>query len=146
MARPRGGDWLLDEIARFRRDGIDIVVSLLEAHEVVELDLLEEADACLKAGVQFISFPIPDRGVPDSTHELLDLARSLADDLGESRNIAIHCRAGIGRASLLAATLMALGGVGVAEAFSRISDARGLAVPDTPEQVVWVGSVIGRFA
>ena len=32
-ARPRGGDWLEDEITGWRLAGIDIVVSLLESHE-----------------------------------------------------------------------------------------------------------------
>jgi hypothetical protein len=29
MARPRGGDWLIDEIKALRASGVDILVSLL---------------------------------------------------------------------------------------------------------------------
>jgi len=42
MPRPRAGDWLDDEIAGWKADGIDIVVSLLEANEVYELGLSQE--------------------------------------------------------------------------------------------------------
>jgi len=31
--RPRGGDWLADEAAGWRRAGLDVVVSLLENEE-----------------------------------------------------------------------------------------------------------------
>ena len=42
MPRPRGGDWLEDEVRSLQRSGVDVVVSLLERHEVEELDLQEE--------------------------------------------------------------------------------------------------------
>lgn len=39
MPRPRAGDWLEDEAQSWRRQGLDVVVSLLEDNEVAELDL-----------------------------------------------------------------------------------------------------------
>ncbi len=62
MARPRAGDWLDDEVAAWRDEGIDIVVSLLEPEEVAELGLLSEADLCRGRGMDFVAFPISDRG------------------------------------------------------------------------------------
>jgi hypothetical protein len=64
MGRPRNGDWLDDEISGWREEGIDIVVGLLEPKEVSELGLQGEADLCREQDIEFISFPIPDRGVP----------------------------------------------------------------------------------
>jgi hypothetical protein len=46
MPRPRAGDWLADEVAGWRAEGVDLVVSLLEPHEVAELGLGDEADLC----------------------------------------------------------------------------------------------------
>jgi hypothetical protein len=46
MARPRGGDWLFDEIKALRASGVDILVSLLTATEISEFDLAEEAACC----------------------------------------------------------------------------------------------------
>lgn len=57
MPRPRAGDWLDDEIAGWRGQGIDVVVSLLQGDEVEELGLQREPDLCHDAGMEFISFP-----------------------------------------------------------------------------------------
>jgi len=38
-ARPRGGDWLEDEIAAWRKAGADTVLSLLTPDEEQDLDL-----------------------------------------------------------------------------------------------------------
>jgi hypothetical protein len=46
MPRPRGGDWLEDEIRALRDAGVDVIVSLLEKHEIEELDLQHEPVYC----------------------------------------------------------------------------------------------------
>lgn len=46
MARPRGGDWLSDEMKDLHTSGVDILVSLLTDVEMGELDLAEEAAYC----------------------------------------------------------------------------------------------------
>jgi hypothetical protein len=81
--RPRGGDWLEDEAAGWRRAGLDVVVSLLENEEAAQLDLVHEGDAAERNGVEFISFPIPDRGVPTSPPAVLSLLRGIAGSLEE---------------------------------------------------------------
>lgn len=138
MPRPRGGDWLEDEIISLKRSEVDAVVSLLERAEIEELDIAEEESFCRAHGIVFYSFPIPDRNVPSSETETLNFAASLAKLLEEGKSIVIHCRQGVGRASLIAATVMILCGVLVNEIFQRIEIGRGCAVPDTPEQRDWV--------
>lgn len=64
MARPRAGDWLVDEMRALRTAGVDLVVSLLTDEAVRELGLEEEQGACEIVGLAFSSFPIPDRDVP----------------------------------------------------------------------------------
>jgi protein-tyrosine phosphatase len=138
MPRPRGGDWLEDEIRSLRNAGVDVLVSLLTGEEAQELDLTQEAALCARSGIEFLSFPVLDRDVParDSNTEAF-LAR-LAAKLVAKKSVVIHCRAGIGRSALLAASLLVRGGVAVDEAFKRIAAARGCAVPDTPKQYAWV--------
>ncbi len=63
MARPRGGDWLSDEIKALHACGVDILISLLTAPEVSELDLGEEAAFCASQGIVYLSFSILDQGV-----------------------------------------------------------------------------------
>ena len=138
MARPRAGDWLDDEIAGWKAEGVDVVVSLLEVEEVAELGLQREAELCRATGIRFVSFPIPDRGVPESQREAAELAESVAAEVAAGRSVAIHCRAGIGRSSVIAACALIHAGLGADAAFAAIARARGLSVPDTDEQRDWV--------
>ena len=75
VPRPRSCDWLNDEIAGWKAEGVDLVVGLLESEEVAELDLHSEAGLCDKHAIEFVSFPVPDRGVPSSRPAALALAR-----------------------------------------------------------------------
>ena len=103
MGRPRGWDWLEDEIVGLRQLGIGLVVSLLEADEESELGLIKEREICEKQGIQFISFPIKDRGVPSSLEDTAQLTDYLRKQLATGKKVVIHCRAGIGRSALVAA-------------------------------------------
>src|ERR1700735_4291060 len=94
MARPRAGDWLEDEVARWKRSGVGIVISLLERDEVDELGLAMEATLCRQNDIEFLSFPIPDRGLPKDADSAMSFAAYVAS---KGRSIVIHCRAGIGR-------------------------------------------------
>jgi protein-tyrosine phosphatase len=138
MARPRADDWLEMDIRDWKVSGIDVIVSLLEREEIVELGLRREAELCRSNGINFISFAIPDRGLPESRHAAAELAKSLATDLRNGRAVAIHCRAGIGRSSLIAACVLIYSGIEAEKALALIGSARGLIVPDTDEQRDWV--------
>jgi Cyclin-dependent kinase inhibitor 3 (CDKN3) len=138
MGRPRAGDWLDDEISGWRAQGIDIVISLLEQEEVSELGLQREAGLCRDQGMEFLSFPIPDRGVPQSLRDAVALARAVSTKIGEGSAIAVHCRAGIGRSSLIAACALVCSGSDPAAAFEVIGKARGVSIPDTEGQRDWV--------
>jgi protein-tyrosine phosphatase len=138
MARPRRGNQLDDEISGWQAEGIEIVVSLLEPEEVGELGLQREEDLCREQGMEFISFPIPDWGVPPSLRDAEALARALATKISEGRAVAVHCRAGIGRSSLIAACALVCSGADPSAAFDMIRKARGVSVPDTERQRDWV--------
>lgn len=138
MPRPRGGDWLEDEIRSLKYSGVDAVVSLLERAEIEELDIAEEQALCEANGISFLSFPIRDRNIPSSGRETLDFAGSVGNLLRSRKSVVIHCRQGVGRSALIAACVMAVSGVPVDEAFEKIEAARGCPVPDTPEQRSWV--------
>jgi len=135
MARPRAGEWLDDEVENWRAAGVQVVVSLLELDEEAELGLQAESDACRSRNIEFIRFPISDRGVPADRNAAVSLARMLASS---GRPTAIHCRAGIGRSSLMAALVLVQSGQTPDEAFDRIQSARGLSVPDTDAQREWI--------
>ncbi|MGJ5149653.1 protein-tyrosine phosphatase family protein [Bradyrhizobium sp. HKCCYLR1023] len=137
-ARPRAEDWLAEDIAAWVGEGIAVVVSLLEPAEVHDLGLQREAALCQSHGMAFVSFPIPDRGLPESRSVALQLAHDVAARLTDGQTVLIHCRAGIGRSAVIAACVMIRLSIDGAEAFDRIAAARGVRVPDTEDQREWV--------
>jgi len=141
VPRPRGGDWLADEIRSWRASGLDVVTSLLTPDEVAELELQEEETQSREEGLEFHAFPIPDRGVPPSREDLIKLVGKLEKALETGKNVAVHCRQGIGRSSLVIASVLVSAGEEPNEAFRRIEKARGTPVPDTLEQRDWVSQM-----
>jgi protein-tyrosine phosphatase len=138
LPRPRGGDWLEDEVRSLRDSGVDVLVSLLTREEAAELGLLQETACCAAVGIEFIAFPFADRGVPPSVSGALRLVEQLGALLAAGKAVAVHCRQGVGRSALIAACALTTLGAGPEEAFERIASARGCAVPDTAEQRAWV--------
>ncbi|MCC6589746.1 MAG: dual specificity protein phosphatase family protein [Bryobacterales bacterium] len=137
-ARPRGGDWLDDETRAWRRAGIHLVVSLLELGEIAQLGLGDERQAAENQGIGFISFPIPDRGVPASTAAAISAIGRIGTQLDDGRNVALHCRQSVGRSGLIATALLMNSGMKAEDAMNLVSSARGLPVPETREQRDWL--------
>jgi hypothetical protein len=75
------------EIQALAKAGVNVLVSLLTADEVAELELQDEERLCGDCGIRFISFPIPDRGVPFSTAEA-DLGGIVGREGDSSRDYA----------------------------------------------------------
>jgi len=138
MPRPRGAEWLAEEVASWRTAKVGSVLSLLESHEIRELELKAEPSLCAEHGITFRSFPIPDRGTPASRVEFLALLTQLHAEIVQGEAVAIHCRAGIGRTGLVAGCLLHMLGVPYRDIFHVLSRSRGVAVPDTSAQVEWV--------
>ena len=138
LPRPRGGDWLEDDVRAWRAAGVDVVVSLLTPDEVSELQLEQEEARCRKEGMRFLSLPIPDRGLPSSRDAAVELAGALTHALESDEGVGVHCRQGIGRSALVVASVLVSSGEDPASAFRIIESARGRPVPDTTEQRDWV--------
>jgi protein-tyrosine phosphatase len=146
MPRPEGGSEMHQDIRNLQIESVDILVSLLTAEEVEELDLTEEPHVCAAHGIEYRSFPIADHSVPISYLAVLDFASRLAQELKAGKAIAIHCYAGIGRSSLMAACVLVLNGKSPIEAFNQIREVRGCHVPETAAQFAWVESFALRLS
>src|SRR5882724_11471127 len=85
VPRPRGGDWLEDEVAYIKRAGVDVLVSMLQVDEAAELGLSMEASVCEAAGIVFLSFPIPDRETPSSTFSFARFVEDLRTQVHAGR-------------------------------------------------------------
>ena len=136
--RPRGGEWLDDEVSAWSQAGVDVVVSLLTHEETRELGLSDEGELCRRHSITFISFSIEDLSVPTSRSDALKLIRRLNLLLAEGHSLLIHCRGGIGRSGLIAASLLVSSGIKPEAALRQASDARGFSVPETAQQIKWV--------
>jgi protein-tyrosine phosphatase len=134
MPKPRGGDWLEDEIISLRGMGVDVLVSLLTDEEILEVSLADEALHCANNHIEFLRFPIPDHSVPPLNEKTAGFIHELWERLAAGKSIAIHCRAGLGRSSMIAACVMVLAGIDPNSVFDLIRAVRGFTVPDTQEQ------------
>jgi protein-tyrosine phosphatase len=137
-ARPRGEDWLADDIGSWRKAGVDTVLSLLTAEEERDLGLKDEADQVRAREMQFVSLPIPDWETPSSESELTSVLEKIDAALLEGMNVLVHCRQGIGRSGLIASCLLVSKGLSPETAVERVVAARGTSIPDTPEQRRWI--------
>ena len=134
MARPRAGEWLEHEVTHWKASGIEIVLSLLEPDEISDLGLEAEAALCGDNNIKYLSYPIPDRGVPNRDEAMRFAARVS----NMQKPTAVHCRAGIGRSSIMAAAILVCRGFEPAVALSAIQQARKIRIPDTKIQREWV--------
>jgi protein-tyrosine phosphatase len=140
LARPRANDWLDDDVMHWKTEGIGSVICLLEREEIQDLGLQLEKPRCEAAAIEFIFYPIPDRGVPASFQQTRSLAETIVAKLKVGGKVGIHCRAGIGRSALIAASVLSVLGYQPDEAFNLTGKARGVRVPDTDEQRDWLVS------
>jgi protein-tyrosine phosphatase len=117
---------------------MDRIVSLLEPDEEAQLELEGESGAAAASGIDYVSFPIPDRGIPTSNDDVVALGRQMVVALEAGRSVAVHCRQSIGRSGLIAASVLLLADCNLDAALAAISKARGLQVPETEGQRRWL--------
>lgn len=141
MSRPRGNEWLEEELLSAKRQGVKVIVSLLEKDEILELGLGKQPVLCAKHEIEYLNFPIPDRSIPDQDKHFHDLIKQIKDRIDMGESAVVHCRMGIGRSSIVAGCLMVQEGYKADDVFDHISKVRGLRVPDTDEQEAWLKRV-----
>jgi protein-tyrosine phosphatase len=86
----------------------------------------------------FSDIPVPDRSIPPSPEIFLGVAGRLSEELQAGETVLVHCRQGIGRASMMAAAILAFLGVDPESGLQLVAHARGRPVPDTAEQRSWL--------
>jgi protein-tyrosine phosphatase len=138
VARPRGGDWLADELGGLKRAGLDVLVSMLTPEENDELGLTLEQSIAERAGLDFRAYPIPDRTTPSEFLQFQRFISELSKLVALGRRVGVHCRGSIGRSTVVAAAILITLGWRSNEALRAIEKARGCRVPDTEEQRRWI--------
>jgi ADP-ribosyl-[dinitrogen reductase] hydrolase len=127
----------LDVVAKWNAAA---VVTLLEPHELEELQILDLGQEINKRFMEWHHLPIPDVNVPKRAFEECwpESSAKLRSLLAAGANVLVHCRGGLGRAGMIAARLLIEMGVEVEDAIARVRAARPGAI-ETPAQEQWVG-------
>ena len=138
MARPSLEQSDPASVVNISRLGIKLVVSLLETNEARTLGLDAEREEVRGLGMDFVSFPIPDMGIPTSVEEFAGLSKMLLKQVDAGVNTLVHCHAGIGRSGLMAAGILLHCDLDPKQAFAHVSKMRGIRVPETSQQENWL--------
>ncbi len=142
MGRPPGDLWLREHMAGLAKAGITTIVSMLMPEEASRLGLSAEDNLAVDCGLEFLSVPLPDLSVPSD--DLIEPSAWIRANLHRGGHVLVHCRAGIGRSSLMAATVLVDEGFAPDAAWAAVSKARGMAVPDTGGQRRWLAARAAR--
>ena len=126
---------LREDLAAIRAWGAGLLVTLVAP---AELDLLGVPDLGARAraaGMAWLHQPIVDFGVPDAGFEAawVTAGEAIRTRLRAGRDVALHCRGGLGRSGMIAARLLVELGTAPEAAIAAVRAARPGAI-ETPEQ------------
>ncbi|MHA1127466.1 MAG: protein-tyrosine phosphatase family protein [Alphaproteobacteria bacterium] len=136
MPKP-SSEFLNADLRYYRSDGINVVVSMLEKTEALELGLQVEAASCARHQLQFIQLETPDFGLPEDA-PFATLVNFVVMKLAQGQSVAVHCRAGIGRSGMLIACVLIDLGLTPEAAIKQVTESRGQTVPETDEQIAFI--------
>lgn len=115
------------------------VVTLLEAHELRELKIVELGTEVARRNMEWHHWPIVDGCCPSAEFDSAWPMRSrkLLHLLQAGANVIVHCKGGLGRAGTIASRLLAEAGFRPDLAIDRIREVRPGAI-ETDAQLDWV--------
>jgi protein-tyrosine phosphatase len=93
---------------------------------------------CARAGIEFLSLPVTDHGIPSSFDEVKEAADLVREAVRRGRGVGAHCFAGLGRSPLFVAAVLIGEGWSGMDAIAAVSTARGCAVPEMDTQHAWL--------
>jgi hypothetical protein len=135
IAHPRGEPWPAEQLSALARAGVDVIVSALTTAEQQRLGFGEIAATAAAAGVEFVSFPVEEGGIPRAeAAAAVALAAWMAANVRAGRFVVTQTFGGIGRSTLLACTTLALLGISPGDALRRVTAGPG----DEPVQRDWL--------
>ena len=129
---------LNEQVATWRDAGVEVVISLLEPRETDDYGVAKESTICETFGIEFLSFPIPDHGIPRSKEDVALLIDRIHASLVAGKAVAIHCYAGIGRTGIIAACVLSQIGIPASDLFHVLRVSRGCIMPESYAQREWV--------
>ena len=125
------------DLARLRAHyDAHLLVTLVEEHELQLLGIRELRERAEAHGLASEWFPFEDGGVPPSEPGLGALVERSLGVVRAGRTVVIHCRGGLGRSGLVAASCLVALGHAPPEALGLVRGARDGAIE--PRQARWL--------
>lgn len=136
------GAWDRDlalDITAIRDWGADVVLTLIEDHELALLQVENLGHAITEVGMQWLHLPIQDVSIPGEGFEIAwaEHGEALRRQLNGGGKVLVHCRGGLGRAGTIAAKLLVDAGITPATAIDMVRRVRKGAI-ETREQERYV--------
>lgn len=101
-----------------------VLVSLLAPHEYAKFGIADLPTAARKHGLEFLSLPIEDGGVPPSVSEAVVIVKQILERRQSTGTVVVHCRGGLGRTGLIAACCLTTAGHEADRAIAVVREAR----------------------
>jgi atypical dual specificity phosphatase len=110
---------LLDEdLAALSSRGIRRLVSLTDMPRDFE-------STCLSNGLEWVSYPIPNKGLPESLKAARRLVGDIVSAIRSDIPVCVHCYAGVGRAGLVLSSVVGVYyNLSAEEAIARVREVR----------------------
>src|SRR5215216_2596083 len=146
-----GGRWARDletDLERLREEyQVEVLVSLMEHAEYSELEIPNLFQKAEERGIEILHLPIPDYGVPTDPEadEYEPLVENVAERLEKGETVVIHCRGGLGRSGMFAASVLVALGRPARKAIEAVREAREgtIETPDQEDRVRWFEMELG---
>ena len=136
------GSWARDlglDLYAIEAWGAAAVVTLIEDHEIANLDVGQLGNEVRRRHMHWLHLPIADVSVPGQTFEAawVEAGDGIRARLRDGFDVVVHCKGGLGRAGLAAARLMVELGNTAESAITAVRAARPGAI-ETPSQADYV--------
>ena len=131
------GDWWRDldaDIGRLRDHGADVLLLLVEDHELVEARVPDLVDRLRQAGIETIRHPVVDMGVPSDPAAYRAVLAEVLTRIEAGQRIVVACRAGRGRTGTAVACLLVQSGMDPGAAVDLTRAARPRTIEQEPQE------------
>ncbi len=124
----QSGAWdrdLATDLRRLRSTyAVDLLVSVIETHELHELRVAGLGAAAIDLGIEWLHVPVRDACVPEDDTPWLSAMGTVRAALSAAQTVVVHCKGGLGRTGTFAACVLTTYGLEPEIAIAAVREAR----------------------
>lgn len=144
-----GPRWERDLDADLRRlidhHGMDVLVCLLENHELARYMIHNLIPTAEVLGIKVLRLPIPDGGVLPRPGPVAELIAAIREQTDQGKRVVVHCAGGLGRTGTIAGCYLVEFGMSADEAIETLHRVRGRNCPETRGQEEFIAMYAVAF-